>query len=319
MSTELTRRSSGEVAAPELTVEELLEQVQKIQQVMNKVMKNGTHYGTIPGTDKPTLFKPGAEKLCLLFRLDPEYESETIWQGEHMTVKTTCRLFHSPSGTRVASGEGMCSTKETKYGVRLQKRSCPICGVEAIIKGKQEYGGGWLCFKRQGGCGAKFGDGDAAIEGQTVGKITNPDLPDTYNTVLKMANKRALVAAVLNGTAASDIFTQDLEDTVVAAKEPEPVSLATVTLLLDTITVLAAYAPEYWKEEVVIKNATQRFGRSINQLSELTEEQAKTIIDGALKWATDNPPPEDKSDFGEQADAEPAEYVEAEVVGSEDK
>lgn len=33
-----------------------------------------------------------------------------------------------------------------------------------------------------------------------------------HNTVLKMADKRALVAAVLNATAASDIFTQDLED-----------------------------------------------------------------------------------------------------------
>ena len=31
-------------------------------------------------------------------------------------------------------------------------------------------------------------------------------------TVLKMANKRSLVAAVLNATAASDIFTQDIED-----------------------------------------------------------------------------------------------------------
>lgn len=35
---------------------------------------------------------------------------------------------------------------------------------------------------------------------------------DLQNTLYKMACKRALVAAVLNATAASDIFTQDLED-----------------------------------------------------------------------------------------------------------
>jgi hypothetical protein len=40
----------------------------------------------------------------------------------------------------------------------------------------------------------------------------NDDLADSYNTVLKMANKRALVAGILNVTAASDVFTQDLED-----------------------------------------------------------------------------------------------------------
>lgn len=35
---------------------------------------------------------------------------------------------------------------------------------------------------------------------------------DIQNTLYKMACKRALVAAVLNSTAASDIFTQDIED-----------------------------------------------------------------------------------------------------------
>jgi hypothetical protein len=33
---------------------------------------------------------------------------------------------------------------------------CPKCGAAAIIKGKAEYGGGWVCFKKKGGCGAKF-------------------------------------------------------------------------------------------------------------------------------------------------------------------
>ena len=43
-------------------------------------------------------------------------------------------------------------------------------------------------------------------------KVENDNPADCYNTVLKMAKKRALVDAVLTATAASDIFTQDLED-----------------------------------------------------------------------------------------------------------
>ena len=33
---------------------------------------------------------------------------------------------------------------------------CPKCGCLTIIEGKPEYGGGWLCWKNKGGCGAKF-------------------------------------------------------------------------------------------------------------------------------------------------------------------
>jgi hypothetical protein len=37
-------------------------------------MQKDIDYGVIPGTSKPTLLKPGAEKLCRLFNLRPSYE-----------------------------------------------------------------------------------------------------------------------------------------------------------------------------------------------------------------------------------------------------
>lgn len=40
---------------------------------------------------------------------------------------------------------------------------CPACGKPAIIKSKAEYGGGWICFEKKGGCGRKFKDGDPDI------------------------------------------------------------------------------------------------------------------------------------------------------------
>lgn len=220
MSTELAVRE-GASPAPryEMTVEDLVAQVQKIQQVMAHVMKEETkdspgHYGVIPGTGtKPTLLKPGAEKLLLLFRLDPEYESVEAYDGAHLTVKSKCVLFHIATGDRVGSGEGLCSTRESKYGYRTGKRACPKCGADAIVKRKADKGGGWICVGNdRGGCWARFAEDDSAITDQVVGRVVNPDLPDQWNTVLKMANKRALIAAVLNATAASDIFTQDLED-----------------------------------------------------------------------------------------------------------
>ena len=220
---ELERRPSAVLAESELDVDAVVAQVQKIQSLQEAVMKDGEHFGVIPGTDKPTLLKPGAEKLCLTFRLAPSYELERDWDGEHLTVSVTARLTHIVSGQFWGEGVGLCSTREEKYAYRTASRTCPSCGAAAIIKGKAQYGGGWLCWKKKDGCGAKFDDGDAAIEGQEAGKVPNDRLPDTYNTVVKMAKKRALVDAVLTATAASDIFTQDLESpTAESAVDSEP-------------------------------------------------------------------------------------------------
>lgn len=207
------RSATAIMARDEITVAEVVAQHEKIVAVMEAVMHDGVHYGKIPGISKPTLLKPGAEVIISALRLAPDYETEKLFSEDgHLTAISKCTLRHITTGLVIATGEGLCSSRENKYAYRNQKRSCPVCGNESIIKGKAEYGGGWICWKKEGGCGEKFSDGDPRIENQEVGKITNPDLPDTWNTVLKMAGKRALVAAVLNGTAASDVFTQDAED-----------------------------------------------------------------------------------------------------------
>lgn len=211
-----------------ISVRQLTDQVKLIQDVMRAVMKNGEHYGVIPGTGgKPTLLKPGAEKLCLTFRFAPEYEptSHTTLREDFILWDIRCKLIHIQSGQLVGTGMGSCSSREEKYGWRNAQRICPACGKEAIIKGKADYGGGWICFEKKGGCKAKFKDGDPAIESQVVGKTPNPNIWDLNNTIEKMACKRALVAAVLNATAASDIFTQDMED--MPTQGPVPAQEAT--------------------------------------------------------------------------------------------
>jgi hypothetical protein len=108
------------------------------------------------------------------------------------------------------SGVRVRSSRERNRAYRKQERTCLDCEQPAVIKGKAEYGAGWLCWRKKGGCGAKFPDGDQRIEAQQVGEIENPDLPDTWNAVDKMAKKRGYVDAVLSVTGASAIFTQDI-------------------------------------------------------------------------------------------------------------
>lgn len=217
MSTQLQKMEQGSSVpsianADVLDVESVVKQVALVKQVMERVMTKDVHYGVCPGTDKPTLKKPGAEILCCTFRLGPDYEVFEKYDGQHYTVRAKCTLNHIPTGNRVGSGDGLCTTKESKYAFRISGRKCPKCGAEAIIQGKPEYGGGWICWSRKGGCGEKFGEEVEAIKNQQPSKVENESLPDQYNTVLKMACKRALIAVTLNATAASDIFTQDLDD-----------------------------------------------------------------------------------------------------------
>lgn len=198
---------------PQAEASELVARLAVIRDAMNQAMQEGVDYGRIPGTDKPTLLKPGAEKLSALFQLDVQIVNEkTFGPDDHLTVMSYATVYHAPTGTRLGYGEGLCSTREKKYATRKAERVCPDCKQPAVIKGKQEYGGGWLCWKKREGCGAKFRDDDPRIADQEAGQIDNPDLPDLWNTVIKMAQKRARVDAVLAVTGASALFTQDAED-----------------------------------------------------------------------------------------------------------
>jgi hypothetical protein len=221
---------------PVMDIQVAIERRNHLVKFVQSIMKQGVDYGRIPGTsDKPTLLKPGAEKLSTFFGLTPIFIPVAIiedWTGvDHkgeafFYYRYRCELHRN--GNLVASSEGSCNSWESKYRYRKAERVCPSCGQAAIIKGKAEYGGGWLCFGKKGGCGMKFMEGDAAIESQEVGRILNPDIADQVNTVQKMAQKRSLIAAVLLAVNASEFFTQDIEDMVVEGKwtpvanEPEP-------------------------------------------------------------------------------------------------
>lgn len=263
-----------------LTVRDVRDQVNLIQNIMQEVMKKDEHYGVIPGTGtKPSLLKAGAEKLCLTFRLDPQYEITERTEGAHLYITSKCTLYHIPSGQRYGSGMGSCSTREAKYAYRQAGVKCPACSKEAIIKGKDFKNDGkptgWICFAKKGGCGTKFLDGDAQIEGQQRGRIANEDVADQYNTVLKMANKRSLVAAVLNATAASDIFTQDIEDMPQAVPEREVKEEPRAKVAPEQVEVLHAALSEcgVTLEALLVK-------AELKTLAEMDSEDAP----GALKW-----------------------------------
>ena len=228
---QLAVRDNNLFIAPVVNVQGALQRYQDMKDFVSGILKENVDYGKIPGTSKETLLKPGAEKLSAFFGLSAEFQIiETVedWTGENHGGEPFFNYWYKCRVTRngkiIAEGEGSCNSFEKKYRYRSAAIKCPACGNEAVIKGKAQYGGGWLCWSKNGGCGAKFKDGDKSIEDQPRGQIKNPDIADIVNTLQKMAQKRAYIAAVLLATNASEYFTQDIEDFIDAdfvAVEPE--------------------------------------------------------------------------------------------------
>ena len=204
---------------PAMSVGEATDRFRSLTTFVRTIMKEGTDYGPVPGTDKPTLLKPGAEKLTTFFGLravPTVIEKDEDWTGEGHGGEPFFYYWYRYGLYRgdllIAEADGSCNSWESKYRYRWAERKCPTCGKTTIIKGKDEYGGGWLCWAKRGGCGAKFKDGDELVEAQELGKVPNPNPADIVNTIKKMAQKRALVAVTLLAVNASEFFTQDMED-----------------------------------------------------------------------------------------------------------
>ena len=223
MANEIIVAGGAEMFMPVMDVKQAVARRGALVGFVQGIMVKGADYGAVSGTDKPTLLKPGAEKLTTFFGLAPVFVSERIVEefGDDgreplFFYRYRCELYRA--GTLVGSGIGSCNSRESKYRYRNAARVCPHCGKPAIIKGQEQYGGGWICFKKKDGCGAKFADNDPAIVNQQMGKVPNPDVADLVNTIDKMAQKRALIAAVLIAVNASEFFTQDVEDMVIDAE-----------------------------------------------------------------------------------------------------
>lgn len=161
--------------------------IQQMQNVVQKTLKKGHDFGEVPGTSKPTLLKPGGEKICMLFGLNPEYEflqTTEDYDKEFFSYNIRCTLFRN--GQPVAQGVGSCNSKEKKY------RFINVDEIPDNYVGQSE----------------QFTD----KYGRTKYKINNPDICSLVNTILKMAKKRAFIDAVLQVASLSEVFTQDIED-----------------------------------------------------------------------------------------------------------
>jgi len=182
--------TSTRVRPMSVEVAEVRHGINLIQEALKATMKNGVHFGVIPGTQKPSLYKPGAEIIMALFRLSAYPSVNDMSKDGEIRYQVKVELV-AKDGASLGEGIGECSSGEEKYMWRVA-----VCDEEfddtpeTMRRIKYKKYRGEVSKARQ--------------------VRMNPS--DLANTILKMAKKRALIDAVLTATGASDIFSQDIED-----------------------------------------------------------------------------------------------------------
>jgi len=164
----------------EIEIRKAKQQRAALEKLFSELLVQGTDFDRVPGTDKPTLLKSGAELLCQIFHLAPG-KVDIIQATEDFETGTFSYMvgvpvIHRETGILITYGIGAANSKEPKYRYR-----------------------------------------NVGEEGEKV-KIENPDPAGQQNTLIKMAAKRAFIDAVLKATGASRMFTQDMEDFMVPEK-----------------------------------------------------------------------------------------------------
>lgn len=261
------------------------------------MMVDGEDYGVIPGTQKPTLYQPGADTLCIAAGLrigQPEFIERTE-DWEHGFFYYLVRLpLHDDRELPAAWGIGSANSREERYAYRW----VPTWKLsdEEKERAKAE---GWRTEWRTSKGKRYF-----------FYRAPNDEIYTLVNTLQKMAVKRAYVSATLRATGAHRLFTQDLED------------MATGDIVNGEAREVEASPEDDAPAEPERTPSTKATGsatvRQINYLKRLLQEKG-----GALDWYAntygDRPPPELSPDEASKAIdylvKTPVEEIQASVRG----
>ena len=93
-----------------------LDKIGQFQRLIKSQLAANHDYGIIPGTKKPTLLKPGAEKILMLMGLTSEFDildSTRDFEKGFFQYQVKCKLFKN--GMLITEGLASCNTRERKY------------------------------------------------------------------------------------------------------------------------------------------------------------------------------------------------------------
>ncbi len=103
---------------PALSLEQAIERHTQVKELVSSLMIDGVDYGQIPGTQKPSLWKPGAEKLTTFFGLRVLFIDEKVieqWDDDDplFYYRRKCQLWKG--NVLIAEASGSANSREDRY------------------------------------------------------------------------------------------------------------------------------------------------------------------------------------------------------------
>jgi hypothetical protein len=101
-----------------VTLVDAAERYQMLMDYVTGQMVPGIDYGIMPGVTKPTLLKPGAEKLCDVFGFSKRFEISNRledWEEGIFAYEVKAILINKANQLVEAEGLGSCNCRERKY------------------------------------------------------------------------------------------------------------------------------------------------------------------------------------------------------------
>jgi len=179
------RPNPGALLVPVASPSEVLAAQEQVRALVQQTLKKDRDYGIIPGTKKPTLLKPGAERINAAFGVAVRYKIVASEIDHDRPVAWTKRKAQYKSGKFVGYEE----ISGNSVGLYRYVVDCELI---------------------QRAPGVIIGQGIGSCSTMESKYVDRPR--EVENTILKIAEKRGLIAATLNAYGLSDQFTQDMED-----------------------------------------------------------------------------------------------------------
>jgi hypothetical protein len=113
-------RQINDIRVSEKSVREMGERISLMKTFVSNQLNDDINgdYAKIPGTQKKSLLKPGAEKLCLLFNLGFQFEiiNQVVdFAIDEVSFLIKCQVYRKSDKEVVGEYMGFCSNQEKKY------------------------------------------------------------------------------------------------------------------------------------------------------------------------------------------------------------
>ena len=123
-----------------ITLQEAEQRIQLLQEFVRRYMVPGQDFGLIPGCQKPSLFKSGAEKLCDIYGFGKHIEITNRledWDKGIFAYEAKATIVSKRTGHVEAQGVGTANSLEKKYakqdGFSIQNTIIKMAKKRALI------------------------------------------------------------------------------------------------------------------------------------------------------------------------------------------